>query len=161
MSKQRYLYVEGKRIPVSEEIYKVYYYFARKEKYFSEDLKREKLLYSQEQQIAVLLPSREDSYERLLEQGKQFPTPNTIAPEDAAVKADLLERLKQALYTLSDDELHIIQELFYLEKTEREVSASLHMPLSTFHNRKNAVLRKLKEFIEKFSNKSPLKRPNK
>lgn len=41
MSKQRYLYIEGKKIPVSEEIYQVYYQFARKERYFSEDLKRE------------------------------------------------------------------------------------------------------------------------
>ena len=45
MSKQRYLYVEGQKIPVSEELYQVYYHFARKERYFSEDLKREKLLY--------------------------------------------------------------------------------------------------------------------
>lgn len=77
MSKQRYLYVEGQKIPVSEELYQVYYHFARKERYFSEDLKREKLLYDTEQQIAVLLPSREDSYERLLEQDRQFqiPTP--------------------------------------------------------------------------------------
>ncbi len=149
MSKQRYLYVEGEKIPVSEEIYEVYYHFFRKERYFSEDLKREKLLYDSEQQIAVLLLSREDSYERLLEQDKQFPTPDTITPEDAAIKADLLERLAQALHMLSDDELNVIRELFYLEKTEREVSANLHMPLSTFHNRKNAILRKLREFIEK------------
>ena len=149
MSKPRYLYVDGEKIPVSEEIYKVYYHFSRKERYFSEDLKQEKLLYDSEQQIAVLLPSCEDSYERLLEQDKQCPAPDTITPEDAAVKADLLERLAQALHTLSDDELNVIRELFYLEKTEREVSANLHMPLSTFHNRKNAVLRKLREFIEK------------
>ena len=49
MSKQRYLCIEGKKIPVSEEIYQVYYQFARKERYFSEDLKREKLLYDTEQ----------------------------------------------------------------------------------------------------------------
>ena len=161
MSKQRYLYIEGKKIPVSEKIYKVYYQFARKERYFSEDLKWEKLLYDSEQQIAVLLPSREDSYERLLEQDKQFSDPYAATPEDYVVKADLLNRLAQALHTLSDDELHIIKELFYLEKTEREVSASLHMPLSTFHNRKDAVLRKLRELIEKFPNKSPLQRLNK
>ena len=85
MSKQRYLYVEGEKIPVSEEVYEVYYHFSRKERYFSEDLKREKLLYNSEQKIAVLLPSCEDSYERLLEQDKQFPAPDTITPEDAAV----------------------------------------------------------------------------
>ena len=55
MSKQRYLYVEGQKIPVSEEIYQVYFHFVRKERYFSEDLKREKLFYDPQQQIAVLL----------------------------------------------------------------------------------------------------------
>ena len=141
MSKQRYLCIEGKNIPVSEEIYQVYYQFARKERDFSEDLKREQLLYDTEQRIVVLLPSREDSYERLLEQDRQFSDPNAATPEDDAIKADLLDRLAQALHTLSDDERNIIWKLFYLEKTEREASASLHMPLSTFHNRKNTVLR--------------------
>ena len=116
MSKQRYLYVEGQKIPVSEELHQVYYHFARKERYFSEDLKREKLLYDTEQQIAVLLPSREDSYERLLEQDRQFSDPNAATPEDDAVKADLLDRLARALHTISDDERNIIRELFYLEK---------------------------------------------
>ena len=155
MSKQKYLYVEKKKIPVSEEIYHVYYQFARKERYFPEDLKREKLLYDTEQQIAVLLPSCEDSYERLLEQNRQFSDPNAAAPEDDAVKTGLLDRLAQALHALSDGEWNIIQELFYLKKTEREVSASLHMPLSTFHSRKNAVLKKLRKLMEKFSNNGP------
>ena len=148
MSKQRILYMAGERVPVSEGIYKVYHHFARKERYFSEDLKQEKLLYDSGRQIAVLLPSREDSYERLLEQNEQFLDPHALTPEDAAIKADLLEQLAKALHTLSDDELTLIRELFYLERTEREVSAKLRIPLSTLHGRKNAVLQKLRNFIE-------------
>lgn len=72
MPKQRFLYIEGEKIPVSEEIYKAYCQFARKERCFSEDLKREKLFYDSERKIAVLLPGREDSYERLLEQNEQY-----------------------------------------------------------------------------------------
>ena len=93
-----------------------------------------------------------------MEQDRQFSDPNAATPEDDAVKADLLDRLAKALHTLSDDEWNIIRELFYLEKTERKASASLHMSLSTFHSRKNAVLKKLRESIEKFSNKSPFQR---
>ena len=48
MPEQRFLYIEGEKIPVSEEIYKAYCQFARKERYFSEDLKREKLFYDSE-----------------------------------------------------------------------------------------------------------------
>ena len=141
-------YIEGKKIPVSEEIYRAYYQFARKERYFSEDLKREKLFYDSERKIAVLLPGREDSYERLLEQNEQFSDPASETPEDAAIKADLLDRLERALNTLSDDERMIIRELFYLEKTERQASASLHIPLSTFHGRKRMILKKLRTLIE-------------
>lgn len=148
MAKQRFLSIEGKKIPVSEEVYKAYYHFSRKERYFSEDLKREKLFYDSEQQIAVLLPSREDSYERLLDQNEQFSDQSTETPEDAAIKADLMDRLERALYTLSDNERMIIRELFYLGKTERQASASLHIPLSTFHGRKRAILEKLRTLIE-------------
>ena len=148
MPEQRFLYIEGEKIPVSEEIYRAYYQFARKERYFSEDLKREKLFYDSERKIAVLLPGREDSYERLLEQNEQFSDPASETPEDAAIKADLLDRLERALNTLSDDERMIIRELFYLEKTERHASASLHIPLSTFHGRKHMILKKLRTLIE-------------
>ena len=149
MPEQRFLYIEeGEKIPVSEEIYKAYCQFTRKERYFSEDLKREKLFYDSERKIAVLLPGREDSYERLLEKNEQFSDPASETPEDAAIKADQLERLERALYTLSDDERMIIRELFYLEKTERQASASLHIPLSTFHGRKHMILKKLRTLIE-------------
>lgn len=148
MPEQRFLYIEGKKIPVSEEIYRAYYQFARKERYFSEDLKREKLFYDSERKIAVLLPGREDSYERLLDQNEQFSDQSTETPEDAAIKADLMDRLERALYTLSDNERMIIRELFYLGKTERQASASLHIPLSTFHGRKRAILEKLRTLIE-------------
>lgn len=148
MPEQRFLYIEGEKIPVSEEIYRAYYQLARKERYFSEDLKREKLFYDSERKIAVLLPGREDSYERLLEQNEQFSDPATETPEKAAIKADLMDRLERALYTLSDDERMIIRELFYLEKTERQASASLHIPLSTFHGRKRMILKKLRTLIE-------------
>lgn len=111
-------------------------------------LKREKLFYDSERKIAVLLPGREDSYERLLEQNEQFSDPAAETPEDAAIEADLMDRLERALYTLSDDERMIIRELFYLGKTGRQASAGLHIPLSIFHGRKHAILKKLRVLIE-------------
>ena len=35
-----YLYIDGQAVPVSEEIYRVYQHYERKEEYFSYDLKR-------------------------------------------------------------------------------------------------------------------------
>lgn len=74
MSKNReestnyYLYIDGQAVPVSEQVYRVYQHYERKEEYFSYDLKTEKF----QKDTAIFLPSREDSYERLLEKDKQF-----------------------------------------------------------------------------------------
>ena len=48
MSKNReeranyYLYIDGQTVPVSEQVYRVYQHYERKEEYFSYDLKVEK-----------------------------------------------------------------------------------------------------------------------
>ena len=66
MSKNReeranyYLYIDGQAVPVSEQVYRVYQHYERKEEYFSYDLKTEKF----QKDTATFLPSREDSYER-------------------------------------------------------------------------------------------------
>ena len=76
MSKNReeranyYLYIDGQTVPVSEQVYRVYQHYERKEEYFSYDLKVEKF----QKETASFLPSREDSYERLLAKDKQFAT---------------------------------------------------------------------------------------
>lgn len=63
-----HLYINGQAIPVSEEIYRAYKHFERKEEYFTYDLKAEKF----SKKTVSFLPSREDSYERLLEANQQF-----------------------------------------------------------------------------------------
>lgn len=144
-----YLYIDGKPIKVSEEVYREFMHYERKERYFMEDLKAERMVIDPEAQTVKVIPSREDSYERLLETHRQFTDPGGTT-EDEAIKAILLERLAKALHTLSDEELRLIQELFFLEQSEREVSAILQIASSTLHDRKNAVLRKLRNKVENF-----------
>ena len=74
-----YLYIDGQAVPVSEEIYRVYQHYERKEEYFSYDLKREKF----QKETASFLPSREDSYERLLEKDRQFAASGVSVEEQA------------------------------------------------------------------------------
>lgn len=54
----------------------------------------------------IVIPSREDSYERLLEAEKQF-AEEAENIEDVAVRAVMLEKLNEALRTLTD--LMVIQ----------------------------------------------------
>ena len=70
--KQRYLYIDGQAVPVTEEVYRAYWHYTAKEDYFTRQLKTERFLADQDTQTAAFTPSREDSYERLLEQDRQF-----------------------------------------------------------------------------------------
>lgn len=144
--KDFYLYIDGKPVKVSKEVYREYYRGERKERYFMEDLKTEKMVVDSEAQTVTFIPSREDSYERLLEKEEQFADSGESAA-DAAIREYLLERLADALHSLSNDDLKLIQELYYLEKTEREVSKIFNITHVAIHKRKKKVLEKLKKFF--------------
>lgn len=59
--KQFYLYIDGQNVTVSEEVYREYRHYARKEEYFAHDLKRETFVYDPQEQTATFTPSREAS----------------------------------------------------------------------------------------------------
>lgn len=69
-----YLYIDGKPVKVSEEVYREYYRAEEKERYFMTRLKQERIVIDQETQTVTIIPSREDSYERLIEANEQFAT---------------------------------------------------------------------------------------
>ena len=67
-----YIGLNGQIFEVSKELYETYYKGQRKEKYFTHDLKQEHTKVDKETGEMIVIPSREDSYERLLEAEKQF-----------------------------------------------------------------------------------------
>lgn len=139
-----YLYPDGKRVRVSREVYEEYYHGKRKERYFMEDLKRGKTIVNQEEETVSFIPGREDSYERLLDLGQQFPVPGELL-EDKVLTTILLSK---ALKTLTSEERELIRELFYLGKTERQVSETLNMAKTTLHRQSKRILDKLKGLLE-------------
>lgn len=143
-----YLYIDGQSVKVSKEVYREFMRAEEKERYFMRRLKKGRFLVDSEQQTVTYIPSREASYEQLLEEDWDFPSPGETV-DDTAVKAYLLEKLQEALHSLSDEEMALIQELFYMEKTEREAAALFQLSQNTIHYRKNRVLEKLKRFFEK------------
>ena len=85
-----YIGLNGQIFEVSKELYETYYKGQRKEKYFTHDLKQEHTKVDKETGEMIVIPSREDSYERLLEAEKQF-AEKTEKVEDVAVRAVMLE----------------------------------------------------------------------
>lgn len=142
--KEFYLYIEGKRVEVTEEVYREYYRGERRERYFMEDLKRGRTVTDPETKEVRFVPGREDSLERLIENGEQFAQPGR-SMEEQTVTTLLLER---ALAVLTPLEREMVEELYFLEKTEREVGKDLHLADATVHRRKVKVLEKLRGLLE-------------
>lgn len=138
-----HLYINGQAVPVSEEIYRAYKHFERKEEYFTYDLKAEKF----SKKTSSFLPSREDSYERLLEANQQF----VIQEVSVQVQVEKLldaEMVKKALLFLNPEERELINLLFYQEKTEQEVGILLHISQQAVNKRKQTVLIKLRKLLK-------------
>ena len=143
-----YLRIGDCLVGVTEEVYQEYRRGEEKEQYFMKRLKKGQFVVSEEEKAVRYIPSREVSLEQLLDKGWNFPDRNE-AVEDKAVRICLLEKLKEAMHSLSSEELALILELFYLEKSEREASAAIHMARSTLHRRKKRILKKLRKKMEK------------
>lgn len=145
--KKYYLYIDGQAVPVSEQVYRTYHHYERKEEYFTYDLKTEKFSCDQEAQTAHFTPSREDSYERLLAANHQFASAGS-SPEEEAVSSLWLADLMRGL---SPEERDIITQLYILDKSERQACAALRLARTTFQRRKEALLEKLRNLLDENS----------
>ena len=146
--KEKYIIYIGKQpVEVSKEVYDVYNKGERKERYFSVDLKSERVKKDCRSGTRITIPSREDSYERLLETEKQFSS-DSDSIEDVVMKSVMLEHLNMALRTLTEEERWLIYELFYKQRTERELCAEMQIGKTTLHKRKEKLLSKLHKLLE-------------
>lgn len=146
--KERYfIYIEKESVEVSKEVYEAYYKGERKERYFSVDLKTERNRIDKKSGERIVIPSREDSYERLLESEKQFAS-ESEGVEEAAIKMMLLKQLNEIIASLPECERQMIYDLFYGQHTERELCAMMGIGKTTLHKRKEKLLTKLKNILE-------------
>ncbi len=142
--KDYFLFVNGQRIQVSKEVYEEYYYWERQERYFMNDLKKGKMIINSETGETTIIPSKEVSYEQYFRYGEPFAVKTEIIDEQMIDQI----ALKEAMQEISEEERELIWELFFLEKTERQVSEALHIAKSTLHHRRNRILKKLKKYLE-------------
>ncbi len=142
-----YLYINGQPVEVSEEVYREYNRAEEKERYFMRRLKKGRFVIDPDGQTVDYIPSREASYDQLMEADWDFPAPGDPM-DDVMIKAQLLEKLEEALCSLSEEERKLIWEIFYLEKTEREVSIAYQITQTAINKRKRKILEKLKKFFE-------------
>ncbi len=146
--KEYFLYIEGKRIEVTEEVYREYYRGERRERYFMEDLKHGRTVTDPETEESRYVPGREDSLERLMESGVQFAETGE-GMEEQTVTSLLLEC---AMELLTPIERELVEELYFLERTEREAGERLGLAKTTLRRRHREVLDKLRNLLGRYPN---------
>ena len=57
--KQRYLYIDGKAIPVTEKVYRAFWHYEDKEDYFMRLLKSPRQIRDKDTQEVIVVPARE------------------------------------------------------------------------------------------------------
>ena len=141
-----YISLDGTDFEVGKELYAAYMKGQRKERYFTHDLKKERKRVDRQTGEVIVIPSREDSYERLIEAEKQF-MEEAESVEDAAIRAVMLEKLNGALHMLTETELGIIYFLYYVEISEVQLAERMGIARTTLRSRKYQILEKLKEML--------------
>ena len=146
--------VDGVDVAVSEEIYREYAATARKMKYMELDLKRDRFLQGafgktvkDDNGQSVALPEREVSLDKLLDEDWDYPSCEP-SPEGIFMGRADLDTLNQSLDELKPEERELISALFFKGMTEREYSKQTGIPQKTINDRKNRILRKLRNFLK-------------
>ena len=143
------VWVSGQYIEVTDAVYDAYMKGDRKIRYSENDLKTERVLMDTDGHIRQIIPSREDSLDRLMDDNAEQFTDHHESVEDMVLRKISAEKLYQALTELSEKERELIVALFFKEKTERELAAVLGISQPAVHKQKNKILKKLKTFLGK------------
>ena len=133
----------------SEEVIAVLRITERKMQYQEFDLKAEQTIIDEEKQTVTVIPSREDSYERLKEAAIQFMA-QVPGPEELVIRKLEEEQLHRAVSCLSDDDQYLILQLYFEERTERDLATELQLSQKGINKRKSRILSLLRELMKNF-----------
>jgi len=121
----------------------------RKMEYMEYDLKRELPVKNDAGSVVGFLPSREDSYERLVEAYRQFED-DSADPERILMETADTDALYCCLAMLDADERSLITALFFDGVTVRKYAAANGLSKSKVDRTKKRVLGKLKNLLLNF-----------
>ena len=143
MSKKYYI-KGGKAVEVSDEIREYLTASDRQIRYCDEERKQSDWEIDMENEKITEIPSLEDSFERMADIGKEFADIKSDFQEEVTQKV----MLDQVLSKLSDEKHYLITQLFYLQRTERDLSEELGISQSNVNKRKHKILVKINKFLK-------------
>lgn len=145
---KKQIWINGWPVEVTDEVYSVYMKGDRKMRYFENDLKTERFLLDENGQVKQIIPSREDSLDRLTEDNAQQFSDGRKSVEDVVIQQIMTDKLHTAISQLTEKEQDLIQALFFEEMTEREYADQLGVYHNAVHKRKMRILEKLKKLLK-------------
>ena len=136
MPKEYYLYVNGQRVKVSEQIYKVYWREKEHEKYLEQvDKKNHLLFFSSMDHDGNFVDNLADE---------------SVDVEKIIETQILIETVRNAVSRLNDEERDIIERLYFNDETLSSVARSKKVSYQAIQCRKNNILKKLKVILKEF-----------
>ena len=132
--KEYFLYVKGKAVPVSEEVYKAYWKITEHEKYLQrKDWKYDVIPFSAMDYdghfVDNIIDERID-LEKIVEVKMQ------------------IEELNKALATLTKKERELIEAIFYKEESLRSIGKKEKVSYQAIGKRRDKILEKLRKLLE-------------
>ncbi len=136
MPKEYYLYVNGQRVKVSEQIYKVYWREKEHEKYLEQvDKKNHLLFFSSLDHDGNFVDNLADE---------------SVDVEKIIETQILIETVRKAMSRLNDEEREIIERFYFNDETLSSVARSKKVSYQAIQWRKNNILKKLKVLLKEF-----------
>ena len=136
MSKEYFIFVEGKRILVSKEVYQAYWHETNKENY-------QRRLDRENQLLFFCDLDHDGNFEgNLIDQN--------VDVEKLVETRQRIEELNRALASLTNEEREIIDALYFRDETTRNVASSFGLHQTSLIRKRNQILKKLKIILENF-----------
>ena len=136
MPKEYYLYVNGQRVKVSEQIYKVYWREKEHEKYLEQvDKKNHLLFFSSLDHDGHFVDNIVDE---------------SVDVEKIVETQMMIEAVRSAITRLNAEERDIIERLYFNDETLSSVARSKKVSYQAIQWRKNNILKKLKVILKEF-----------
>ncbi|MBQ4130943.1 MAG: sigma-70 family RNA polymerase sigma factor [Clostridia bacterium] len=143
------IYYNGQFIEVTHEVYTVLIKSDRKIKYFENDLKEEKIILDKKGTVVEIIPSREDSLDRLQDDNERQFADNSDSVEEIALRNLRYEQLHNAISMLKPDEQALIEALYFNFLTQDDYAKQIGLSQQAVSKKRTKILKKLKIFIEK------------
>ena len=134
MAKEYYLYIGGRKVKVSEDIYKVYWREKEHEKYLEQvDRKNHLFLFSS-------LDNDGHFEENIIDE--------SVDVENIVETKIMIEAVKNAISMLSTEERDIIECLYFNDETLSSIARRKKVSYQAIQWRKNSILKKLRLLLE-------------